>query len=192
MIETLLPLSFPPGLQNSGTTYQSKGRWHAGNCIRFYGGNVEPIGGWVRRTLTGAPIVGTPNAAVSWQTNEGLSFLAVGTTTNLYVVSGSVVYDITPTNVIGDGLTHRWQLEIFGTYLMAAFNRTKSFAGPNNLYAWNGVIGTIAATTTLTWGCPTAVFGLVVTPERFLVLLRGADVGTVNGGLFVPTASRID
>src|ERR1700733_13040451 len=108
MIEKLVTLDFPPGLQNNGTAFQSKGRWHVGNLVRFYQGTIRPIGGWVKRTTTGATISGTPNAAISWTLNDGTSYLAIGTTTHLYVVnSANVVYDITPMN-ISDPQPYLW------------------------------------------------------------------------------------
>jgi hypothetical protein len=192
VIEALVPLKLPPGLQNSGTTYQSKGRWRVGNCVRFHEGTIQPIGGWVQRTLTGASIVGTPNAAISWQTNDGASYLAIGTTTNLYLIANSTqVYDITPTTVTTDGLTHYWQLDTFGQYLIAAFNEG-SVAAPSNIFKWEGVVGVAAIAVTGHYFSPSRVHGIVVTPERFLVALRGADPGTVATGAFAPSAYRID
>jgi hypothetical protein len=188
VIEKLFAIDPPPGFQNSGTTYQAKNRWHTGNLVRFFRGNKQPVGGWVQRTLTGAAIVGIPNAAVSWQLNDGTKYLAVGTTTNLYIVNASnVVYDITPATVLADGLTHRWQLEVFGSYLMAVSSRD-SFVDDdrNNLYVWTGNTGAVAT------DCidpvhvgPTSIYGMVVTPERFLVLLRGGDPRTATSRVIV-------
>lgn len=180
MLEKLFPLKLPPGLVNNGTTYQSKDRWFKGSLVRFFNGNIEPVGGWVQRTLTGAAIVGVPNAAVSWQANDGSNYLAIGTTTNLYVItSANVVSDITPPNVVGDGLVHRWQLENFGSFLVATFNRSNGGTATGNFYAWAGDV-TVAATVDVGSFAvtPGYVFGLTVTPERFFVLLRGGDPPT--------------
>lgn len=191
MIEKLIPLNFPPGLSNSGTVYQSKGRWHSGNCVRFYQGNIDPIGGWIQRTLTGSAILGTPNAAVSWQTNDGTSYLAIGTTSNLYVVTvDNVVHDITPTDATWAaslGVVKHWSLEVFGSYLVAAFNGTQSDG--NNFYVWTGSLSDVAMQPGATlFDSPTGVFGVAVTPERFLVVLRGRDPAsmTVPSGAFQP------
>src|SRR5688572_44076 len=100
MIERLFALDLPDGFKNNGTTYQSKGRWHSGNLVRFFQGTKQPVGGWVERTLTGSAISGVPNAAISWQLNDGTSYIAIGTSTGLYVVtSANVVYDITPATI---------------------------------------------------------------------------------------------
>lgn len=180
MAEKLFPLDPPAGFYNNGTTYQAKGRWFQGNLVRFFQGNKQPIGGWIQRTTTGATITGTPNAAISWQLNDGNAYIAIGTTSNLYILtSGNVVYDITPTTVAGDGLTHIWQLETFGAYLLATFERP-IYLDTNvvNSFVWRGVLATPAeATHDYTTG-PGALYGVTVTPERFMVLLRGADPGT--------------
>lgn len=176
MIEKLISLKMRPGLVNNGTPFQSRGRWFTGSLVRFFQGNIQPVGGWVQRTLTGATITGTPNAAHSWETNDGSGWLAIGTTTNLYVVSNAnVVSDITPANIAGDGLTHRWQLENFGAYLVATFNRVNGGTATGNLYAWTGNPAVAAEGVAIFPSAPQYTYGLTVTPERFLVVFRGGD-----------------
>lgn len=177
MSETFFEIDPPPGLANNGTVFQSKNRWYKGNFVRFFQGNKQPIGGWVRRTTTGATIAGTPNAALSWQLNDGNAYLAIGTTSNLYIVtSANVAYDITPATVVGDALTHRWQLDTFGAYLIATFQRDAYVdTAVINAFAWKGVLATRAVPCYDSTTGPGSVYGVAVTPERFLVLLRGAD-----------------
>lgn len=177
MQEPLYPIDLPPGFRNNGTTFQSRDRWLKGNLVRFFQGNKQPIGGWIQRTLTGATITGTPNAAVSWQLNDGNAYLAIGTTSNLYIVtSANVVYDITPTTVAGDGLTHLWQMENFGAYLLATFQRPVYLDSTViNAFKWTGTLASPAVPLYDYTQGPGSVYGVTVTPERFLVLLRGAD-----------------
>lgn len=189
MIENLLPIKLPPGLFYKGTQYQSKGRWYLGSLVRFFQGNIQPVGGWVQRATSGATISGTPNAAVSWRINDGTAYLAIGTTTGLYVVSSTnVVSNITPVTGLG-GTPYQWQLETFGSYLMACHQAPSSLAAGVgspifdgiNYYAWTGNPATPAAvpqiptqlSSSLT--APTAAYGIVATPERFFFLLRGSD-----------------
>lgn len=184
MIEKLIPLKLPPGLANNGTTYQSKGRWFLGSLVRFFQGNIQPIGGWVKRTLTGATISGIPNAAISWQTNDGVAWLAIGTTTHLYVVSAAnVVSDITPSSgFVTAGNPAYWQLEIFGAYLVAVYNGTGTNpGGAVTAFVWQGDPSVVAAQVSDALTAPNSTFGVVVTPERFLFLLRGADPVTLGG-----------
>ncbi len=180
MIEKLFPIDLPPGYRNNGTTFQSRDRWNKGNHVRFFQGNIQPTGGWVQRTTSGATISGTPNAAVSWQLNDGNAYTAVGTTSGLYIItSANAIYDITPVSLSGDGITHLWQLENFGAYLLATFERP-IYLDTNvvNSFVWKGVLATPAVPTHDYTTGPGSVYGVTVTPERFMVLLRGADPGT--------------
>ncbi len=199
MIEKTVGLDLPPGLKNNGTVLQSKDRWFAGNFVRFYQGNKQPVGGWVQRTLTGATITGTPNAAHSWQLNDGTTYLAMGTTTGLWLVtSDNVVHDIFPVGLVG-GSPYTWQLDNMGSRLMAVYN-LETFDSLNSL---NVLVWPPLAETTFDPTVPAAqafhgnegpntVFGLFVTPERFLVAIRGSDPNASvhrvpSGGLIDPT-----
>lgn len=177
MLEKLYPIDLPPGYRNNGTTFQSRDRWFKGNLVRFFQGNKQPVGGWVQRTLTGNTISGTPTAAVSWQLNDGNAYIAIGTTTGLFIVtSANVLYDITPAPVGGDGITHLWQLETFGAYLLATFQRpVYADTAVINAFVWKGVLTDHAIPCYDSTQGPGSVYGVVATPERFMVLLRGAD-----------------
>lgn len=185
MIEDLIALDLPPGLVNNGTAYQTKGRWRVGNLVRFFQKTIQPIGGWVQRVTSGATISGTPNACIAWQDNAGNSWLAIGTSSHLYLVSSAnVVTDITPTTGFPAG-THTWQLAVFGSYLIAVDSLPAYVAlygggsGYANTFYWSDATNTPTATQAFdafgVWPGPQSVYGVVNTPERFLMLLRGAD-----------------
>ncbi len=194
MREDLVPLKLPPGFLNNGTTYQSKGRWFSGNLVRFSQGTVQPVGGWTQRTITGATISGTPNAAVAWQDNAGVSWLAIGSTGGLYVLKNStnVLYDITPTAFNNGGQSAYWQLDTFGSYLLATYNGTGTNpVGVNNMFYWEGDPSTFAvAIDTTVLDAPFQSFGVVTTSERFAFMLRGSDPLTLGGG--APRQFRAD
>ncbi len=206
MIEKLFPLNLPAGFVNNGTTYQSKGRWFTGSLVRFFQGTIQPIGGWTKRTLTGAAILGVPNAAVSWQTNDGSSFIGIGTSSSLYIVDvNNVVYDVLAVGLAGFPTgSARWQLAVFGSYLIAAYNKTAyNFADSLNVLAWKGDTTLKAVqigqdpVTGVGHQTPISVFGVVSTPERFLVLLRGSDANgaarraPTGGAVFDPTTGLV-
>ncbi len=191
MIEKLISLGLPAGLKNNGTVLQSKDRWFAGNLVRFYQGNIQPVGGWVKRTLTGATITGTPNAAHSWQLNDGTVYLAIGTTTGLWLVTdGNVVHDIMMAGLVG-GTPYTWQLDNMGSYLMAVYNLTvESPTDSLNVLAWKGDPTVPAVQAFHTDSGPSIAFGCFVTPERFFVVIRGSDP---NGAAHrAPDGSLID
>lgn len=191
MAEKLIGLALPPGLKNNGTVLQSKDRWFAGDKVRFYQGNIQPIGGWVQRTLTGATITGTPNAAHSWSLNDGTSYLAIGTTTGLWLVtSDNVVHDILTVGLVG-GTPYTWQLENIGSYLIAVYNLTESVITDSlNVLAWKGDPTVAAVQAFGPPDGPSAVYGCTVTPERFLFLIDGSDP---NGAAHrVPGGALVD
>lgn len=57
MIETLVPLSPPPGLYRIGTAYQARGRWYDGDLVRWYEGTLQPVGGWAPMLWSEANVV---------------------------------------------------------------------------------------------------------------------------------------
>lgn len=96
---SLFPIDLPPGCYQNGTVYQSKGRWYDCNLVRFVSGTKQPEGGWRKKTAT--PVTGMGRAILSWVTNNGSSWTAVGTEQKLYAISRSgAVTDITPTSFI--------------------------------------------------------------------------------------------
>lgn len=205
MIEKLIEIDLPPGYLNNGTTYQSKGRWFTGNLVRFFQDTIQPIGGWVQRTTTGATILGVPNCAVSWETNDGLSFIAIGTDTSLYIVdANNVVYDVMQKDLTGVPTSIRWQLCVFGSYLIANYNLTTfSLTSSLNTLVWKGDVTKVTTqigidpVTGIGVATPVTVFGVVSTPERFLVLLRGSDANgaarraPTGGAVFDPTTGLV-
>jgi hypothetical protein len=190
MAEKLIPLNFPPGFKYAGTPYQSKDRWREGNLVRFHEGTIQPVGGWVQRTFTGAGTAGTPNAMHSWVDNDSLVWTALGTTSGLYVYSGSnAVTDITPTTgAVNQAAlpvgTWQWDLTNFGDYLVAVLRTTQALVNTGtfadeiaeNVYIWTGT-GRATSAYAQTAG-PTSVWGVCATPERFVVLLAGGDPGS--------------
>ncbi|TAL08071.1 MAG: hypothetical protein EPO02_13850 [Nitrospirae bacterium] len=89
------PLKLPPGVYRNGTQLQSKGRYYAASLTRFYQGSVRPMGGWNAHSTS--PVTGKPRALIAWKDNSAVTWVAIGTHTNLYAMSRSgALYDITP------------------------------------------------------------------------------------------------
>lgn len=74
-MDKLFPIKLPPGMRNTGTPYQSAGRWYTGNFVRFFQDCIQPIGGWTARTLTGSTV-----AAGSFVVDRRYTILTAGTT----------------------------------------------------------------------------------------------------------------
>ena len=96
----IVPFNPPPGVFRNGTQYQVKGRWFDSNLVRWKDGRLKPIGGWSRAITSG--LTGIGRAMISWRDNSGDKWLAIGTSSNLYVftsLSGSAA-DITPSGFV--------------------------------------------------------------------------------------------
>lgn len=173
-------------MRNTGTVYQSKGRWYTGNFVRFFQDTIQPIGGWSARSLSGATISGVPRAMVLYQRQTGSAAtpaLVIATTRGLYVIVSGVKYDITPA-AIGSTVTARhWQLDVFGNYLVAVDIQVPGDAG--RMYYWAGDTGSVAVNMPDYFdsaSSPYAVYGVVASPERFLVALGGPFQKTKTSG----------
>lgn len=97
MAQTPVPLSLPPGVYRGGTEYQSKGRWYDTSLVRFYEGNIRPVGGWIR-VNNDTVLEGRPRAMLPWRPNSQdiARYLSIGTNAKLYAYDGNNIYDITP------------------------------------------------------------------------------------------------
>lgn len=190
MIEDFIPLRLPPGMFANGTKYQAAGRWHEGNFVRFHEKTIRPIGGWQQHALTGDTITGDVQDVLSWSLADGTPFMAVATSAGLWVVDDSdVAYDILPASGDLHAAPYNWQLSIFGAYLVA----TNSLLGDDdislvNVYTWTGDTGTPAAPAWTDDIGPKGAYACFVTPERFLVQLRGTDPTTAPARTGVDTA----
>jgi hypothetical protein len=173
MAEKLFPLDFPPGLVNNGTPSAARNRWHIGNCVRFFEGRIQPIGGWVQRTTTGATIPAVPSAAISFTKASGTNVIVVGAGNGAYTVTGTTVASITPASLSGAAdATVYWQFEMFGSYVIGSYIGLLIYWDPASVdpvkFSSSGVYGTIPTNNGV---------AMLTTPERFLVVLsREQDV----------------
>lgn len=174
-MDQLLPVKIPPGMRNTGTVYQAKGRWYTGNFVRFFQDTIQPIGGWSARSLSGATISGVPRSMITYRLQSGTQVLVIGTTAGMYVVSGSTVYDVTP--VGWATVTARVpQLDVFGKYAVMVDRQSATTGG--ELYYWDGNTANkfvVIQTGPVVTGFHTSQDSrsVVVTPERFCVQIGG-------------------
>ena len=96
----LIPFQPPPGVFKNGTPYQAKGRWSDCNLVRWKDGRLQPLGGWEK--VIGSTISGIGRAMITWRDYTGARWLAIGTSSDLYIftsLSGSAS-TITPTQLV--------------------------------------------------------------------------------------------
>lgn len=191
-----MTLALPAGVYRNGTIYQAKGRWHDANLVRFQQDQVKPIGGWQLRAADADAFAGAARCTLSWRDNSNNRWIAVGTSSHLYVQdeSGSN-HDITPTGYTAGRDDAALNLGYggggygLGGYGVPPPNTTvylpatvwslapwgEDLVGcadtDGKLYQWTLNTATKAAVIS---GAPTDCTGLVVTQEGLLFAL-GAD-----------------
>ena len=89
-------LDFKPGFHRESTQYSEEGSWFDGNRVRFREGKPENIRGYSRFDIGTGVVLGTARDILTWANNNTENLLSVGTEKRLYLVEGSILYDITP------------------------------------------------------------------------------------------------
>jgi hypothetical protein len=193
-------IAYPPGVYRNGTQYQAAGRWYNSNWVRWLDGQIRPIGGW-NAVASGAS--GKARAMLSWTTNAAQQFIAIGTSSHLYVYDGDgSLYNITPSGFVagyddtqgntsyGGGLYGSGNYGVVrpatGAPVMAAVWDLDNFgdyllgvsAVDGHLYEWLDNTASLAVATT---GAPTGNIGVLVTDQRHVMLLgAGGNFRTVQ------------
>jgi len=187
----LTELSLPPGVWRNGTILQSRGRFYDANLVRWYEGDLRPMGGWAQKGSSS--VTGKARAMIAWSDNSLLRWVGIGTHSKLYAMDRSgTQYDITPAGFTAgsaDGSTSggfgsgtfgsgyfgtprtdtgtvteatRWHLDTFGENLIGCT------PDDGKLYKWTLNTGVVAAVIA---GAPTNIRGCVVTEEGFIFTL---------------------
>lgn len=197
-----IALEPPPGLTDDDTTFASPGAWGDGNNVRFVKGRPQTIGGWLE-TQWGS-LTGVCRNIKIWTDKSGNPLRAFGTHSKLYVRSGTVIYDITPSGLqagladtvssapgygmgtYGSGYysmsanqmhARTWSLDTWGQNLIAC-------PRGGTLYRWQNDTAVIAAAVA---NAPDEITAILTTPER-QVLALGCNEEV--SGLFNPLCIR--
>jgi hypothetical protein len=102
----LIELNVKPGVYRNGSVREAKGRYYDANLVRWKNGKLKPIGGWEKTTTTA--ITGKGRTMLPFQDNAGWSYIAVGTSSSLFIYTGStstpsdVTPDVTPEFNVGN------------------------------------------------------------------------------------------
>lgn len=87
-------LLLKPGVNLEETPTLADGTYSSANLIRWRNGLPEKRGGWTEMCAT--PVTGLCRSIHAWADLSADNFLALGTTSNLQLLSNGVLYDITP------------------------------------------------------------------------------------------------
>lgn len=194
----LRTLVVEPGVVLDNTPAASRGRWIAADKVRFDDGRAQTIGGW--ESLSLSSLGGTCRSVLSWTCNDGVHRLAFGQHDRLEVLEGGALYDVTPSSGFTAGAVDGLAGEGFGTGgysggLYGSGSGTPTTpqlwsqarwggallaqARGQGLYQWDLDTAVVAAAVS---GAPTNITSMMVTPERFVVLLGTTEetAGTYN------------
>lgn len=212
----LFPIELPPGIFRNGTQYQTSGRWYDANLVRWVDGVPQEIGGWGR--VSSSPFSKKCRSLLTWRTNGGGKWLALGLSDSLRVCQGnSTFYNITPAgftpgsddpveatgygaSTYGTGTygTPRpagtflplstWSLDTWGEHLVACMR------GDGKIYEWGLDSGTPAAAVA---NAPTGCSSILVSDQRHLFAIApGGNIrkvqwsGKENNTLWAPAADN--
>jgi len=195
----------PPGQHGNGTTYQAKGRWGRNSLfVRWVDGTVRPMLGFA--TFSDSALVGKARAIITWISDIGQPWIAVGTHQRLYVVDGTgLPINITPVGY-SEGYADASTAGGYGTYLYNYGNYGDARPDDGSLtpatvpsldtfgqkllacsgddgkvYEWD--VNTSVVATLISASAPTGVRAIVVTNEGFLFCLgTGTDPRVITWG----------
>jgi hypothetical protein len=195
----LIPLKIPPGVYRNGTEYQSAGRWYDANLVRWYENTLRPIGGWRKKSETA--MTGSCRGILTWRSNSGGRYIAMGTHSKLYVMDeNAVLKDITPTGftagrasaVSGTGYGYN----TYGSFAYGVARPDVGTVAPattwsldswgeylvgcsdtdGKLYEWQLGFATPTLAAVIT-NAPTGCAAVLSTAERFLMALGASSNG---------------
>ena len=193
------PLAAPPGVFRNGTEFQAAGRYYDANLVRWYGAALGPVGGW--RARGAGMVLGAARACLPWKDNSGVTWIAVGTHSHLYVSNRlGALFNITPsgftTGVVDAAGAGGFGSGMFGTafygtprpdtslildatqWTLDTFGEDLVGISPNDgkLIKWTLNTATPAAAIS---GAPTGT-AVVVTGEGFIFVLASTDPRTLS------------
>jgi len=92
----LQKLNFKPGFNKQITDSAGESQWVDGDFVRFRYSLPEKIGGWQQLTTTNQTLPGAARAQHAFTSIEGEKYVAIGTSSGLFVYYSDKLYDITP------------------------------------------------------------------------------------------------
>jgi hypothetical protein len=152
-----------PGVQTEQTPTLAQANYVASQLIRFRDGLCQKLGGWIK--FYPLPVAGVPKHLHAWQDLNETGHLAVGTTTQLVVLTSGTPSDITPQILISD--------------FTPDFDTTSGSAvvtinDPN--------ISTVTTFDAVFFNTPIAVGGLILSGMYPITLVTGTTTYQINAG----------
>lgn len=199
-----IPLRIPPGISRPGTKYDARGRWYDANLVRWYEGNLQPVGGWDPLVLTDETPVqgdGPVRGMIAWRDLEGFPVLVFGTYKGIWAFREDLIVDITPAGFVegfkdadlvsgqygsgaygagfyGEGVAGSGVLTEATSWQLDTFGQVLVAVahGDGRLLWWTDPTSTTSPLVEIP-NAPSDNVGVVVTPERFVVAIGAGGDG---------------
>ena len=178
-----MPLSklvFKPGVNRDQTNYSSEGGYYAMDMVRFRSGFPEKIGGW--QVDTTEQYAGSARSIFPWVTSNGIPLFSIGTNTKVYIQTGTVLNDITPTRAIYTSGTTPSTDNIFSTTIssttvLVTMSGHGAIDGDSVIFSGAVAVGGVVAA-----DLNTGFIVSNVTSTTFTITVANAATSTVSGG----------
>ena len=187
----LVELKVQPGVYRNGSVREAKGRYYDANLVRWKNGKLKPIGGWAKTTTTA--ISGKGRTLLPFRDLAGSSYIAVGTSSNLYIYTGktSIASVVTPAI---DGTTYASPIAFNQGHETSAVGTgfgSGPYNGPTVLASATYTASTIsAATSDDSFNDSASAFDLDDYAVGDLIQVSGFPVGSANNKTY-PNSHRI-
>lgn len=134
-------IKFPSGVVRGATPVEIPNAWWESNLVRWNNGILSPIGGWTEVGYSGGTIVGTIRAVHRWVAVDGISRIGILTESHIYVLEGTELIDITPTDFVpGGGSVGGYGDDVYnyGTYgtIRPTSNRVRTVGPWYSIDSW--------------------------------------------------------
>lgn len=100
----LSKVQFQAGINKEVTNYTNSGGWVGADKVRWRKGQPEKIGGWI--AIVPQTFEGACRHIHQWSDLESNRYIALGTSSHLYILYGETFYDITPIRSTQAGVSY--------------------------------------------------------------------------------------
>lgn len=177
----LVKLKFNPGYVKDTTRYAISGGWWDGDNVRFYLGQPQSIGGWVKASTT--QFLGSCRMMHEWGTLSNETVLALGTNLKFYLFYGATYYDVTPirrtVNPLPSSPTQPFSVTNLSNLMIVTDNSHGCVAG--DFVTFSGAVG-LANITAAQLNTEFQIVSLVDGNSYRVALPVAANATTTGGG----------
>lgn len=183
----LSKVQFQAGINKEVTNYTNSGGWVGSDKVRWRKGQPEKLGGWI--AIIPDSFDGTCRHIHQWSDLESNRYVALGTSSHLYILYGETFYDITPIRATSTGVSYSIASGVMTVTLAHHGARAGDFVNlsgasdPTLNRQWQ--IAGVPDANTFTINMPNAAAATGTATFAFLIN-SGAEDATIGQGWGIP------